>query len=379
MKTAQLAEVCDITMGQAPSGETYNDTGVGLPLVAGAGDFGDLYPVPKKYTTARNVRTSQPGDIIVGIRASIGGKVWADGTYCLGRGVAGLRARADLLDQKYLWHWVTHSSDRLAAKGRGATFLQVNKQDVAEMEILLPPIEEQRRIAAALDAADALRAKRRQALAKLDTLTESIFHNMFGWAAATEYPVVPLNDLIDDGRPICYGILKPGPDLKDGHPYVRVVDMKDGGIDPHGVRRTSAEISHQYRRSLLRSGDLLMSIRGHVGRLAEVPPELDGANITQDSARIGVAGANPRYVLAYLRTADAQRWMARNTKGVAVRGLNISDLRRLPIVQPPREEQDTFVDSARAVDRVGAETRGSQAQLDNLFASLQQRAFRGEL
>ena len=97
----------------------------------------------------------------------------------LAGGVAGLRAGPEL-DQRYLWNWVTHAAPSLAAKGRGATFLQVNKVDVSEMDIPLPSLEEQRRIAAVLDAADELRTKRRQALAKLDTLIQAIFIDMFG-------------------------------------------------------------------------------------------------------------------------------------------------------------------------------------------------------
>jgi len=67
-----------------------------------------------------------------------------------------------------LWHWLTHSEAELSSKGRGATFKQVNRQDICELMIPLPSLAEQRRIAAILDQADALRAKRREALAHLD-------------------------------------------------------------------------------------------------------------------------------------------------------------------------------------------------------------------
>jgi type I restriction enzyme S subunit len=79
-------------MGQAPNGQSYNERGEGLPLIAGAGDFNGLRISPKKFTTAPG-KVSEPGDIILSIRASIGAKVWSDGEYCLGRGVAGLRPR----------------------------------------------------------------------------------------------------------------------------------------------------------------------------------------------------------------------------------------------------------------------------------------------
>ena len=175
-------------------------------------------------------------------------------------------------------------------------------------------------------------------------------------------------DLIDPARPISYGILMPGLDQEEGVKYVRVVDMKNGGIELSTVRQTTAAISNAFRRSLLRPGDLLMSIRGHVGRFAVVPPELEGPNITQDTARLAVQSASPVFVRECLRTEGFQRWMARHTKGVAVRG-----------ILPERAKQDAFADRAAAVAQIEARHRASLAEMDALFAALQHRAFRGEL
>ena len=173
---------------------SYNHTGDGLPLIAGAGDFGELYPAPKKFTTSPG-KTCAPGDVVLGIRATIGEKVLADNTYCLGRGVAGLRAGPHL-NRRYLWHWLTHVTPNLAAKAKGATFKQVNRDDIGELRMALPPLPEQRRIATILDQADALRTKRRAALAKLDELTQSIFLDMFGDPATNPkgWPWMPLTD-----------------------------------------------------------------------------------------------------------------------------------------------------------------------------------------
>lgn len=247
------------------------------------------------------------------------------------------------------------------------------------IHVPVPPIEEQRRIATLLDLADELRGKRRDSLALLDSLNDSIFLDMFGdpsaWAGAQR----PLIELVDPDRPIGYGILKPGPHVEAGVPYVRVLDMRLGGVDSKSMKRTSVEISHQYRRSLLRPGDLLLSIRGHVGRLAEVPQELDGANITQDTARLAIKAANPRFVLQFLRTAWAQRWMESNIKGAAVRGINLGDVKRLPVPIFDRREQDEFVRRVRSAEGAELAQRRAADRLDELFSALQQRAFAGQL
>ncbi|MEF8754554.1 MAG: hypothetical protein V5B60_11555 [Accumulibacter sp.] len=242
-------------------------------------------------------------------------------------------------------------------------------------------VPEQRRIAEILDKADALRAKRRAALAQLDTLTQSIFLDMFGDPIANprQFPIRPMIELVDSRRPISYGILMPGPDQPEGIKYVRVVDMQDGGIALPGIRRTTEAISNAFRRSLLRRGDLLMSIRGHVGRFAVVPPELDDANITQDTARLAITGADPVFVRECLRTQGFQRWMGKHTKGVAVRGINLGDVKLMPVITPALSQQQRFARLALANDELKVAARAALAELDALFASLQHRAFRGEL
>jgi len=250
-----------------------------------------------------------------------------------------------------------------------------------EAQVPLPPIEEQRRIAAVLDAADELRDKRREALAKLATLTQAIFIDMFGAPGDNprRWPVQPLIELVDPERPITYGILKPGQDVPDGVPYVRVVDMAGGRVLEGALRRTTPEIAHQYRRSTLAEGDLLLSIRGHVGRMAQVHGELTGANITQDTARLAIVGARPEYVFACMQAEESRRWMANFTKGAAVRGINLTDVKKFPVPVPPADLQGEFGKRAALVTAYVERCAAPLTQLDALFASLQQRAFRGEL
>jgi type I restriction enzyme S subunit len=256
-------------MGQAPSGSSYNDRGEGLPLIAGAGDFKGGVLAPTKFTTQPG-KVSKPGDIVLSIRASIGAKVWADGEYCLGRGVASLRARPEL-DDKYLWHWLTRSERDLASKGRGATFLQVNKNDIGEMPIVLPPLSEQRRIAAILDHADALRAKRRQVLAHLDSLTHSIFNEMFSAVPATS-TVEAEASLIRTGP---FGSQLLHSEFVDDGIAVLGLDNVVGNEFRWGERRFITPTKYeQLRRYTVRPGDVLISIMGTTGRCVVVPEDI---------------------------------------------------------------------------------------------------------
>jgi len=290
---------------------------------------------------------------------------------------------ASELDARFLVHrlMADYLSGRLADYYTGATIKHLTGQDLARYRFPLPPVAEQRRIAAILDKAHVLRAKRSVALAQLDTLTQSIFLEMFGDPILNPngFSVRSLIQLVEPSRPISYGILMPGPHIESGVKYVRVVDMKGGAIDLSAIRRTSDEISRAYRRSLLKQGDLLMSIRGHVGRFAIVPKDLEGANITQDTARLAISGASPVFVRECLRSPGVQRWMAKHTKGVAVRGINLSDVKLMPIIVPTNDQQRYFTNAATAVDLLREVEMAALQKANVLFASLQHRAFRGEL
>lgn len=286
-----------------------------------------------------------------------------------------------VLVPEYLYWWLRGHRAQLEAMGSGATFKEVSKSTVSRVEIPLPPLDEQKRIAAILDKADALRAKRRQAIALLDSLTQSIFLEMFGDPVSNPrgYPIRELQEIVDPERKITYGILMPGPDVPDGIPYVRVVDIQGGAVLTQQLRRTTREIATEYRRSELKAGDLLISIRGHVGRMAIAPLECDGANITQDTARLAVTGADPHFVCAVLAAGSSQHWMDRRTKGVAVRGINLGDLKRFPVILPPADLQRQFAAKVEQQGWLVKKTLAQEIEAHALFASLQHRAFSGQL
>ncbi|PZR34420.1 restriction endonuclease subunit S [Caulobacter segnis] len=321
------------------------------------------------------------GSVLFSSRAPIGHVAITTAPMATNQGFKSFIPNTTLVTAGYLYWWLKANRRFLEGLGNGATFKEVSKAVVSRVQIPLPPLDEQRRIAAILDQADALRRKRRDHASRIAALVSAKFQAMFGDPIGTKllHPAVELASLIDPSRPITYGILKPGPDLPNGVPYVRVVDIKDGRVLTDQLRCTSPEIAHQYRRSTLRTGDVLMSIRGHVGRMALVPPEAAGANITQDTARLAIVGANPIFVRALMEHPLSKRWMAERTRGIAVQGINLGDLKKFPVLVPPKREQDNFAEFYKEVQLNRSAGDIQLAHLDALFASLQHRAFRGEL
>lgn len=283
------------------------------------------------------------------------------------------------LDGRYLFHWVRCPSfiGDMVRKATGASYPAVSDRIVKESLIPLPPLPEQRRIAAILDHADALRAKRRENLAHLGALPQAIFHKMF---AVTNWPTAQLSDVVRAGTIVTYGIVQAGPEFDGGVPYIRTGDIVNGQVMSASLRHTDPAIAARFERSSVRAGDIVMSIRATVGTTAVVPPDLDGANLTQGTARIAPSErALGGYLLEFLRSPAAQRWIERQIKGATFREITLTRLRELMVPLPPRTLQEEFAGLVVAVDRQRAAVHRALAADDELFASLQSGAFDGRL
>lgn len=198
------------------------------------------------------------------------------------------------------------------------------------------------------------------------------------------WDIAELRDVCVPGRPITYGILKPGPELEEGVPYIRVADFPGNKLNITNIKKTSSEIDQQFKRARLLENDLLLSIRGSVGRLIKIPASLEGANITQDTARLSISPLISTDFVYWALLADStQRRMKNATRGVAVRGINIGDVRALQIPLPPHDEQAEIVRRVEQLfafaDQLEARIKAAQVRIDLLTQSILAEAFRGEL
>lgn len=191
-------------------------------------------------------------------------------------------------DPRFLWFQL-NDERRWHRSGTGQPFIKPS--DVKEHKVYLPPLIEQRRIAAILDQADALRAKRRESLAQLEGLKQSIFLDMFGDPSVNpkRYPTKKLEAVIEIGDTINYGVIQPGNEDMDGIPLVRVGDIAEGRVSHHSLKRISREIESNYARSRLRGDEILLSCVGSIGLVALVTEAEKGFNIARAVARIRIA------------------------------------------------------------------------------------------
>lgn len=268
-----------------------------------------------------------------------------------------------------------------------------------------PPLDIQRRIVAKLDTLLAQTRAAREQLEAIPSLVEKYRQSILfqevtgarirstgpaqlrlGEAAVTvpiHWQLTTLGTLVNPSRPICYGIVQPGPDPVDGVPLIRVQDLEDGGVRVSTLRRVSAETDAEYKRSRVVSGDVLVSVVGTIGRAAVVPKGFVG-NIARAVARLSLnETVDPSWVLAWLASGPVQWWLNNTSREVARKTLNLGDLERLPVAVPPLSEQATAslrLAAMRSAERTLRSTTESTSTLTaTLERALLAKAFRGEL
>ena len=272
----------------------------------------------------------------------------------------------------------------------GTTRGKLTKAGASEIVIPLPPLPEQRRIAEVLDRAEALRAKRRTALAQLDSLTQSLFLDLFGDPVSNPkgWPTTTLGDLVDEFR---YG--SSNKSASQGRPALRIPNVAGGTIDLTDLKLVPVEAA-EFERLRLQDGDLLfVRTNGNpdfVGRCAvfdstaATTSGFEGNEFIFASylirARLPANIITPVFLREYLLGAEGRRQLRSRSKTSAGQfNINTESLGAIPVPLTPLPLQREFARRVRAVEKLKTAQRASLAELDALFATLQHHAFRGEL
>lgn len=153
----QHGRFCDIAvveMGQSPPGDSYNNVGRGVPLINGPTEFTTRFPVKMQWTTMPT-KVCKPGDILLCVRGSSTGRInIANDQYCIGRGIAAIRSHLESKNTQFLEYLLSASTNQILTKTAGSTFPNIDKKSLESIPVLIPPPEEQRKIATVLGACD---------------------------------------------------------------------------------------------------------------------------------------------------------------------------------------------------------------------------------
>jgi type I restriction enzyme, S subunit len=270
---------------------------------------------------------------------------------------------------------------RLENYTRGTGVPTLNRNLVHVVSVPLPPLEEQKRIAAILDKADRMRRKRQEAIRLTEELGRSIFLDMFGDPVTNPkgWEIARLENLLNFMTSGSRGWAKYY--ANEGKIFLRIQNVKNGRLILEDVAFVNPPDNAEGTRTKVKEGDVLVSITADLGRTAVIPGDMEEAYINQHLVILRVKQdiLSPIYLSSFISSEGGQRQFSQLDREGVKSGLNFSDLKRLSIVFPPMKEQRKYEKIyTRQLNQLLNQKRALE-ESENLFNSLLQRAFRGEL
>jgi type I restriction enzyme S subunit len=327
----------------------------------------------------------EDGDIVIAWDGAHSGIVGSGLHGVCGSTLARLRPTTGITHTPFVVRYLESQLDNIRRNRTGATIPHVNGAHLRSIEIPLPPLPAQKRIAAILDAADALRAKRRESIEQLDWLVQATFLSMFGYAC----PSKTIADMLESGVLVLHkdgnhGSLYPRADDfgEEGIPFLSAKSVSDSGELVHAeVQFLNQSKARKLRLGWLKAGDVLLAHNASVGKThlyrGNYPEALIGTSLTAfrpDPSRI-----TSSFLYGALRAAAFQQQLHAVMGQTTRNQVPITAQRRLSLPMPPLDLQTRFASIVESIEHQKARLNAHLAELDTLFASLQSRAFNGEL
>ena len=382
-KEKKLGEVCEVIAGQSPEGKYYNFTGEGLPFYQGKKEFTDKYLGEPTTWTKKITKEAQKDDILMSVRAPVGPINFATQKICMGRGLAAIRV-SKTIDKEFLFNFLLKHEKELAGN-TGAVFNSINKNQIENILIPIPPLPEQKRIVAILDKAfESITKAKENAEKNLENareIFESYLQSVFE-KKGEDWEEKKLGD-------VCEGV-EYGTSAKSQKigkvPVLRMGNIQDGELDWNDLVYTDNE--EEIQKHLLQKNDVLFNRTNsaeHVGKTAiyhgERPAIFAGYLI-----RINI---NKNLIDADFLNICLNSKKLRNygfsvmTSSVNQANINGSKLKEYPLIVPPLTEQKLLV---KKLGLLSENTKSLQSiynkkhtNLEELKQSILQKAFNGEL
>ena len=280
---------------------------------------------------------------------------------------------------KYVYYALLSKVPEFLKSAVGGAQPNISQGIIREIQIPLPPLAEQKRIAAILDKADAIRRKRQQAIKLADDFLRSVFLDMFGDPVSNPkgWPCLKLESLVS--KPITYGILKPEEFVPNGIPMLRIQDLTQGIIDTASeFHLVSEKLSCQYKRTILEGGEIVISLVGSIGIVARVPYELHGANVHRNLGVIQLKDSSiAEYITSFMQLPQFMQILERVSKGGVHKLLNLADVKEIEIPMPTLDVIEKYTEIKLHLK--GLVTKCESAKKELIFESLSQKAFSGQL
>ena len=390
---ARLEDACELVNGRAYKQPELLADGK-YPVIR----VGNFFSSQKWYYSDLELDENKycnSGDLLYAWSASFGPKIWLGGKSIFHYHIWRIKLEPSVIDKKFLYHWFQWDKDNIKAEhGTGSTMIHVTKGDMEKRAIVLPPIAEQRRIVAKLDALTARTARARADLDRIPALAARYKQAVLAKAFAGKlgHNATARDWVLEPASVVCEKVQSGGTPKagfqSEGIPFLKVYNVVGQQVDfeyrPQFV--SSAVHYGELRKSIAHPGDVVMNIVGPpLGKVAVVPDDFSQWNLNQaltlfrPSERI-----TTKWLYYFLCGGDSVQSVINETRGSAGQvNISLSQCRAFMIPVPPLEDQRRIVAQVERafaeIDRLAAEAGSARRLLDRLDQTILAKAFRGEL
>ena len=380
---ARLGDICEIQSGGTParSNCTYWEGGT-IPWVKISDIKGKHLNKTEEYITESGLQNSSAklfpkGTILYTIFATLGETCILDIDAATNQAIAGLTVKSDIIYREYLYYYLFSLKSVVDNLGRGVAQNNINMSILRNLPVPLPPLDEQRKIAAVLDKVSDLIAKRRQQLDKLDELVKSRFIEMFGVYPANPmgWEIGTIRDIVTEVR---YGSSRPAVD-GGKYPYLRMNNITYGGeLDLSDTKRIDIP-DNELDKCTVRRGDILFNRTNS--------KELVGKTCVYDRDEMMVLAGFvirirvkdrilPEFLSAFLNTDFSKQMLLGMCKtAIGQANINAQELQNIGLYLPPVELQQCFVQFKKETDKSKLAIQKSLDKLEILKKALMQKYF----
>lgn len=372
-----LNDIASINMGQSPESSAYNQVGNGLPFFQGNADFGRLHPHIRIFCSSPK-KIAKQNDVLISVRAPIGAVNIAEQKCCIGRGLASITPKSNSCTN-FIYYLLKSKAQFLQLQGTGSTFKAINKNILCSITVPNFSLMLQKQIAERLDKVQVLIALQKEQIKKLDDLIKSRFIDLFGDPVTNpkKWVQTPFHSLVKE---MFIGPF--GSDLKNEN-YVRseqgycvVYEQKHAIYHSVnlGFRYIDETKYKQLRRFLVKPGDFIMSCRGTIGKIYQLPPHAPCGIIHSSLMKISLdmGKINSEYFQWILASI-----IKNSTKdgGVIKMAITATNLGKKNVPIPPLSLQTKFTDFVAKIEEQKGLLTTRLTHLETLYKSLMQEYF----
>jgi len=386
----ELGEITRIEGGGTPNTRIKEYYKGNIPFVIPS----DLSPLKNFFISAKDIQrriTTEaieksstkllpPGTVLMSSRATIGLIAIPDFPVCTNQGFKNFICGKEL-NNLYLAYYLKSIKEKIEGLAGSTTFKEVSKRTIQNLEIPLPPLEEQKKIVEILQFADYLKERRREAIKLIDKIVMSVFYDMFGDPATNPkgWEVKKLGDIVQDVR---YGITRTVNKKEQGVPVLRVTDINNNG-SINSNRILNADLTEEeIEKYRLKPGDILIARSGATAGKCGIydgTPEIAAfasyiIKITLDKSIV-----LPKFLHTFLNLGEGKRELLSGKGGSAQPNINSKSIKSIIIPLPPLDLQQEFAEIVSKLEAKRKKMEEAEEKLEMLYQILLRQAFTGKL